>query len=172
MREICGLLGILLATTASAASIFDSDGKYGGVYACQVSASAGVEYKPYKGKWEAKVFSATESFTVTVTEDGLGSEEYFGEVVPAYQYAVVITDKGGSGRKCTSYRKDQSGRIKMTVPLTGDGTIHCSDGFNDYRVELDGLAFEIKGERGDLITLSKIVMDTVKYVKVGTCERM
>lgn len=173
MRSLFGFMGIFLATTTSAASIFDSDGQYGGVYACRVTASAGVEYKVYEGKWEAKVFPTTESFTVTVTGDGLGSEKYSDERIPAYQYTVVITDKGSSGRKCTyGVRNDEAGRIKMTVPLTGDGTIHCSDGFNDYRMELDGLAFEIKGERGDLVSLSRIALDTVRYVKVGTCERM
>jgi hypothetical protein len=80
-------LGVVVTIGLSAVSAsasggpyeFDTEGKFGGVFACEITASAGISYKPWESEWKAEVLPANEKLTITVAQKGLGTTLRFGE---------------------------------------------------------------------------------------------
>ena len=151
---------------------FDTEGKFGGVFACEIAASAGISYKPWEKEWKAEVLPANEKLTITVAQKGLGTTLRFGERRSAYLYSVNVTEKGGKPKGCTNSVIDENGKHQDTIPIWNNSRLSCGDGSNTYLFEMDGLTIQVSGAAGDLTQISNPIIPTVHFIKTGTCQKM
>ncbi|WP_296071560.1 hypothetical protein [uncultured Agrobacterium sp.] len=176
LRYLTVITTVALAIGSAAASDgpyeFDTEGKFGGVFACEITASAGITYKPWEKEWKSEVLPTNEKFTITVAPKGAGTTLRFGERTSAYLYSVNVTEDGGRPKGCTNSVVDGSGKAQDTIPILNNSRLSCGDGFNKYLFEMDGPTVQISGATGDLTQMSNPMMPTVHFIKTGTCRKL
>lgn len=152
---------------------YDTEGKFGGVFHCQITAGAGITYTPWEEEWKAEIISEPESFTITVAQDKLNTTLVYGEPRLAYMYSVMITERGSAPKRCSlSAVRDMDGKYQYSVPVWNNSRLSCGDGFNTFVFEMDGLTVQVTGAMGDLTQISSPIMPTTHFVKAGKCRRM